>query len=182
MNLNKNNTITIKAKNVKILACDVDGVLTNGKIIMSNNIEEIKIWNVKDGFGYNELAKIIPKIKTAWITAAKSSNQVKWRAKNLQIDCLIQNCSHKKNALEKILKKNKLNMSEVAYIGDDLLDLCILKTVGFSICPMDASNDIKNIVDYVSNFNGGEGVVREVIEIIIKAKGKWCKILNKYTC
>jgi 3-deoxy-D-manno-octulosonate 8-phosphate phosphatase (KDO 8-P phosphatase) len=172
-----NNKIIKKVKNIKFFACDVDGVLTHGEIIILESNEEIKIWNVKDGFGYRELLKTMPKIKTAWITAGKS-NQVKKRADDIGIDYVFQNCTNKIEAINKIAKKEKLNLSEIAYIGDDIVDISVLSVVGFSVCPLDASEDVKNIVDYISKFNGGYGVVREIIEIIMKINGMW--VINKY--
>jgi 3-deoxy-D-manno-octulosonate 8-phosphate phosphatase (KDO 8-P phosphatase) len=170
-----------KAKKIKLLTCDIDGVLTRGEIIIFNNGEEIKIWNVKDGMGLNLLSKTSPRIKTAWITG-RCSLQVEKRANDMKIDYLVSNCSNKKAALEKILIENGFNMSEVAYIGDDVIDISALKAVGFSICPKDACDDVKNCVDYISPFNGGEGAVREIIEIIIKAKNEWKKVLDTYIC
>ncbi|MDR1511366.1 MAG: HAD hydrolase family protein [Endomicrobium sp.] len=171
--------IVEKAREIRLLACDVDGVLTRGEIIILNNGEEIKVWNVKDGMGYNELFKVHPRIKTAWITG-RQSLQVEMRAKNMGIDYLVQDCMSKMSALKKILEKDCFNVSEVAYIGDDIVDISILKAVGLSICPMDACGEVKKHVDHVSVFNGGEGVVREVIELIMKAKGEWGKILSSY--
>ncbi|MCA6085219.1 KdsC family phosphatase [Candidatus Endomicrobiellum agilis] len=173
--------IVKKAKNIKLLACDVDGILTHGEMIVLNNGEEIKIWNVKDGTGYNQLSKISPKIKTAWITGRQSS-QVEKHAKNMSIDYLIQNCINKMVALEKILKESGLKVSETAYIGDDIIDISVLKAARLSVCPMNACEDVKKYVDYVSILNGGEGIVREVIELIMKAKGEWKKSLDRYTC
>ncbi|MDR1400765.1 MAG: HAD hydrolase family protein [Endomicrobium sp.] len=168
-----------KAEKIRLLACDVDGVLTHGEIIVLNNCEEIKVWNVKDGMGYNELFKIRPRIKTAWITGGRSF-QVEKRAKDMSIDYLVQGCMNKVLALKRILKKNGLNASEVAYVGDDIVDISVLKVVGLSICPMNACEEVKKHVDRVSAFNGGEGVVREVIELIMKAKGEWEKTLSSY--
>ncbi|MDR3281721.1 MAG: HAD hydrolase family protein [Endomicrobium sp.] len=174
----KKNIIIEKAKNIKLLAFDVDGVLTRGEIIF-NNGEEMKIWNVKDGVGFVELLRVLPKIKTAWITGRKSV-QIEKRAIEMNINYVIQNCMNKKVAFEKILKKNRFEAFEAAYIGDDMVDIPVLKIVGLSLCPVDACNEVKKRVDLVSILKGGEGVAREVIELIIKAKGKWKKILGKY--
>jgi 3-deoxy-D-manno-octulosonate 8-phosphate phosphatase (KDO 8-P phosphatase) len=172
-------TIIQKAKNIKLLACDIDGVLTRGEIIVLNNGEEIKVWNVKDGMGYNELFKTLPRIKTAWMTGRKSLQNQK-RAKILKIDYLVQNCINKMEALKKILGESGVDICEVAYIGDDLIDISVLKKAGFSACPMDACQDVKKNVDYVSSFKGGEGAVREIIEIVMRSKGEWKKVLDRY--
>jgi 3-deoxy-D-manno-octulosonate 8-phosphate phosphatase, YrbI family len=171
--------IAKKAKNIKLLACDVDGVLTRGEIIVLNSGEEVKIWNVKDGLGYHELKSVFPRIKTAWITG-RESEQVKQRAESMGIDYLVQNCMGKKAAFDAILEETGLKASEMAYIGDDIVDIPVLKLAGFSVCPKDAIEEVKKYVDIISPFNGGEGVIRDVIEIILKAKGEWKKVLDRY--
>jgi 3-deoxy-D-manno-octulosonate 8-phosphate phosphatase (KDO 8-P phosphatase) len=163
-----------EAKKIKLLACDVDGVLTAGEIIIFNNGEEIKIWNVKDGMGYNLLSRSGLNIQTAWITG-RGSLQIQKRAKDIKIDYLVENCSDKLKALNEMLKILSLTLNEVAYIGDDVMDIPVLKCVGFSACPKDAVKDVKDNVLYVSSLNGGEGVLREVIEIVMKSQGAWKK-------
>jgi 3-deoxy-D-manno-octulosonate 8-phosphate phosphatase (KDO 8-P phosphatase) len=171
--MNKNE-ISSKAKNIKLLACDVDGVLTRGEIIIFNNGEEVKIWNVKDGMGYNLLSKTSPRVKTAWITG-RGSLQVETRATEMKIDYLIQNCASKKQAIETIAQKENLDLSQIAYIGDDVVDIPVLKAVGLSSCPVDACIDAKEVVSFVSSINGGGGIVREMIEIIMRSLGQWKK-------
>jgi 3-deoxy-D-manno-octulosonate 8-phosphate phosphatase (KDO 8-P phosphatase) len=173
------NEILGKAKNIKLLACDVDGVLTHGEIIIFNNREEVKIWNVKDGMGYNLLSKTSKRIRTAWITG-RESVQVEIRAAEIKIDYLIQNCMSKKEALGKIAEKENLDLSQIAYIGDDIIDVPVLKSVGLSSCPAEACVDVKEVVSFVSALNGGNGVVREMIEIIMKSLGEWKKVLERY--
>lgn len=168
-----------KAKSIKLIACDVDGVLTRGEIIVLNNGEEIKIWNVKDGLGYHELKQTFPRIKTAWITG-RESEQVKTRAERMGIDYLVQNCMGKKPAFDAILNETGFKASETAYIGDDIVDIPVLKLAGLSVCPSDAIEEVKKHVDMVSSIKGGEGVVRDVIEFILKAKGEWKKVLERY--
>ncbi|MDR2860279.1 MAG: HAD hydrolase family protein [Elusimicrobiota bacterium] len=158
-----------KAKKIKLIASDVDGVLTHSEIIVLDSGAEVKIWNVKDGFGYDLLRKTFPEIKTAWITGRKSK-QVERRAKELKIDFLFQGVKDKLSVLLDLLKKTECEISEVSYIGDDLPDLPVLEKVGFSICPKDAVECVKRKVDMISDFEGGRGVVREVIDIIIESK------------
>jgi 3-deoxy-D-manno-octulosonate 8-phosphate phosphatase (KDO 8-P phosphatase) len=176
-----NNEIFEKAKNIKLLACDIDGVLTRGEIIVFEDGEEVKIWNVKDGMGYNLLSKIYPRVKTAWITG-RSSLQVDNRAREMTIDYLIQNCMNKKESIIKIVEEENLELSQIAYVGDDITDIPVLKIVGFSSCPANACADVKNVAKFVSSLDGGNGVVREVIEIIMKASGKWEKVLEGFEC
>jgi 3-deoxy-D-manno-octulosonate 8-phosphate phosphatase (KDO 8-P phosphatase) len=177
----KMRSVLDRAKNVKLLVCDIDGVLTKGEIIVFNNGEEIKIWNVKDGMGYTLLFMSGLNIKTAWITG-RGSLQIQKRAKNIKIDYLVENCSDKLKALNNILEATGLNLTEVAYIGDDIIDLPVLKSVGFAACPKDATEDVKNNALYISSFNGGEGVVRDIIEIIMKSQGVWKKVLDRFSC
>ncbi|MDR3196181.1 MAG: HAD hydrolase family protein [Endomicrobium sp.] len=176
-----NNEILKKAKNIKLLACDVDGVLTRGEIIVFNNGEEVKIWNVKDGMGYTLLSKMSSRIKTAWITG-RGSVQVETRAAEIKVDYLIQNCASKKEALERIAEKENLKLLQIAYIGDDVGDVPVLRAVGLSSCPADACVDAKEAAGFVSSLNGGGGVAREMIEIIMKSLGEWKKALEKYEC
>lgn len=168
-----------KAANIKLLACDVDGVLTKGEIIILNGGEEIKIWNVKDGLGYHELKRVFPKIKTAWITGRKSE-QVEKRAESMGIDYLVQNCMSKRSAFDAILEETGLKPSETAYIGDDIVDIAVLRLAGLSACPEDAVDEVKKHVDMICLRKGGEGAVREVIELILKAKGEWKKLAESY--
>ncbi len=126
----------------------------------------------------NELLKISTEIKTAWITG-RQSFQVEKRAKDMSIDYLVQNCTGKIVALEKILKENGFKTSEMAYMGDDIIDISILRAAGRSVCPMDTCKEVKKYVDYVSALSGEKGIVRE-IELIVKAKDKWKKSLDRY--
>ncbi len=163
---------------VKLIATDIDGVLTAGEIIVLENGEEIKIWNVKDRQGLSLLRKNLPDIKVAWITGRKSK-QVELRAKEQKIDFLIQECKDKVKALLNIANKLGISFSEIAYIGDDIIDLGVLKRAGFSVCPKDAVFEAKKFVKYVSAYNGGKGVFREVCEIILKSKKMWDEIVKK---
>jgi 3-deoxy-D-manno-octulosonate 8-phosphate phosphatase (KDO 8-P phosphatase) len=167
-----------KLRYVKLLVSDIDGVLTNGQIMVTYN-KEIRMWNVKDIVGYEEIAKISNKIKTAWITG-RQSILIEQQAKKLRINYLIQNCKNKKMVLQKILKTNSLNTSEVVYVGDDLIDISVLKMVGVAICPYDACSEVKKYSSYISLKKGGDGVIREVIELIMKAQNLWIKSINSY--
>jgi 3-deoxy-D-manno-octulosonate 8-phosphate phosphatase (KDO 8-P phosphatase) len=176
-----NDKILEKAKDIKLLACDIDGVLTRGEILILNSGEEVKIWNVKDGMGYSLLSKMSYKVKTAWITG-RGSIQIQNRAKDMKIDYLVQNCMNKKEALEEIAKKENLDLSQISYIGDDIVDVPVLKAVGLSSCPADACADAKEAAVFILSLNGGEGLVREMIEIIMKASGEWKKVLERFEC
>jgi len=158
------------AKNIKIIASDIDGVLTAGEIILLPDGNELKIWNVKDGAGVSLIKRHLPEIKFVWITARKSK-QVALRAKDLKIDILVQNCRDKKSEILKIAKKNNIDVSQIAYIGDDVIDLPALQITGLSACPFDAVDEVKTVSKFVSNFCGGKGAFREVCNLILKACG-----------
>lgn len=166
-----------KIKSLKIVICDVDGVLTNGSIAYGNYKDEYREFNVQDGFGFILLKKT--GIKTAIITS-KSSNALLRRAKELSVDMVCQNAKKKLSVFKRILKKFKLKPEEACYMGDDLLDLSTLKAAGFSVSVPGACEDVKKSVDYVTEVNAGSGAFREIVELILKTQKKWAGILEYY--
>jgi len=150
---------------IELIVLDVDGTLTDGKIYYTNNNEEIKAFNVKDGLmikSWNLLGK-----KSAIITG-RNSEIVEKRAAELDISIVKQGIKNKKAELDKILKELKLNYNNVAFIGDDMNDYTLLKRVKYSFCPFDANTIIQDLVKYRLHKNGGEGCVAEMIEVILK--------------
>ncbi|MDD5688067.1 MAG: HAD hydrolase family protein [Elusimicrobia bacterium] len=168
-----------KASKIKLLATDVDGVLTDGRIIVLNSGEEVKFWDVYDRFAFSLIKNYAKDLKIAWITGRKSQ-QVEDRAREVGVHYLYQKKMDKMSAINEILKKENLLISEIAFIGDDLVDLPVLLRCGFSICPKNASDEIKKSVDYITNVESGKGVFREVVEIIFKSQGLWEKVLKHY--
>ena len=166
---NYSSKILKAAKGIKLIASDIDGVLTAGEIILLPDGNELKIWNVKDGAGVSLIKKNLSDIKFVWITARKSK-QVELRAKELKIDLLIQNCRDKKSEILKIAKKYNIDISSVAYIGDDIIDLPVLKITGLSACPNDAVEEVKKVSKYVSKYCGGKGAFRDICNLILKAQ------------
>jgi 3-deoxy-D-manno-octulosonate 8-phosphate phosphatase (KDO 8-P phosphatase) len=151
---------------IKLIVLDVDGTLTDGKIIYGENGEELKNFNAKDGLAIAVWIKKLGK-KIAIITGRKSTI-VEKRAKELGINHLYQGIYNKVEMIEKILKEENINWSEVASIGDDLNDMKMLKKSAISFAPNDASHYITNIVKKICKKNGGDGAVREMIEYICK--------------
>ncbi|MBI5573283.1 MAG: HAD hydrolase family protein [Elusimicrobia bacterium] len=168
-----------KAKKIKLLATDVDGVLTDGKIVILNSGEEIKFWDVYDRFAFTLLRNYASYIKIAWITG-RTSPQVAARAKEVGVNYLYQKCMDKISAVHDILKKENLTIDEVAFIGDDLIDLPVLSKCGLAFCPKNAPEEVKDAVDYITNGKSGEGIFREAVEIIFKSQGIWKKVLENY--
>ena len=155
---------------IKLVLLDVDGTLTDGGIYRGNNGEELKKFNVKDGYAIVNAQKL--SIEFGIITGRKSE-LVEIRAKELKIKYLYQGISEKTVILEEIIKKDSLSKEEIAYMGDDLNDLLIMKQVGLSGTPKDAVDEVIQVADFVSKKNGGSGAVREFIEYILKKDGKW---------
>ncbi|MCX5849200.1 MAG: HAD-IIIA family hydrolase [Deltaproteobacteria bacterium] len=166
-----------KLKGIKLLILDVDGVMTDGKIIMDDEGREIKNFNVRDGHGIKVLQRY--GIKVALLTG-RQSKVVEHRAKDLEIDDVYQKVFNKKDVYEKILKKHKLKITEAAFLGDDIIDIPVLKSVGFSAAVADAVNVVKKSVDYVTKNRGGHGAVREICEMILQAQDKWPEIADRY--
>ena len=163
-----NKELEEKAKKIKLLAFDVDGVMTDGSVTYDENGIEYKTFNVKDGHG------LVRMRESGFITAiitARNNGTVKHRADNLKITELYQGQKYKLPALEEIMKKYNLDYKNVSYMGDDLPDLCILEKVGLSCCPNDAVFEVKNTCDFVSSKDGGKGAVRELCDFILDAQG-----------
>ncbi len=150
---------------IKLLVLDVDGCLTDGKIIYSNSGEESKNFNVKDGFAITNWIKLGYDIV---IITGRKSQLVEYRAKELGIKYLYQGIKDKKAILEQLIQELGITMNEVAAIGDELNDYKLLANVGKSFTPKDGAEYVKNIVDVVLTCKGGEGAVREMIDIVVK--------------
>jgi len=169
--------INEKLKKIKLLILDVDGVMTDGGIIMDSEGRELKKFNVRDGHGIKILQRY--GINVAILTG-RQSKVVEYRAKDLEIKDVYQGALNKKEVFEKILKKHKLKARETAFMGDDIVDIPVLKRVGFSAAVADAMDVVKKPVDYITKNRGGKGAVREVCEMILKAQGIWPEITAKY--
>ncbi|MGB2705733.1 MAG: HAD hydrolase family protein [Candidatus Omnitrophota bacterium] len=165
-----------RAEKIKLLLLDVDGVLTDGRIILGNYGDEIKNFNVTDGLGILLLKRA--KIRCAIITA-KISKIVKIRAKHLHIDRIYEN-HYKIKSLKDIKRRFRVEEEEICFIGDDLIDIPILKRVGFAVAVPDAVQEAKDVAHYVTQKRGGRGAVREVCEIILKSQGKWEGVTKRY--
>ncbi len=166
-----------RAKRTKLLLLDVDGVLTDGRIIYDSKGRDSKFFNVHDGLGVYLLKKA--GIPTVLITA-KGSRAIKPRARDMQVDAVFEDISPKTSVLDKILTKHKVSSQEACFVGDDLVDLCLMKRVGFAIAVFNACAEIKSLAHYVTQKEGGNGAVREVAELILKSQGKWEEILGLY--
>ena len=164
-----------KISKIKLLILDVDGVMTNGEIILDDDGKETKVFNVQDGYGIVLLQRA--GFKTA-ILSARTTNAVKARAVDLKIDKVCQDAYPKIKAYRKLLRDLKLKNEQACFVGDDLPDIEVLQNVGFSVAVPNAVNEVKQIVDHITKSEGGQGAVREVIELILKTQGKWSGIFK----
>jgi 3-deoxy-D-manno-octulosonate 8-phosphate phosphatase (KDO 8-P phosphatase) len=165
---NNKKTLAGKLKAVRLLILDVDGVLTDGKLVYNSDGIELKFFDVKDGYGLVRLKQAGVKLG---IITAKTSAIVETRARDLGIDKLYQNVKDKLTAYEDIRKTYGLLDAEIAYIGDDVPDLGVLRKAGVPIAVHDAVEAVRKTAVYTTRRCGGNGAVREVAELILEAKG-----------
>lgn len=170
-------TITEKAKKIRFLILDVDGVMTDGSIILDNEGNEFKRFHVRDGHGIKMLGKA--GIKTGIITGRRSK-VVDIRAKELGITDVFQKVYKKSEVYEKILKKYNFKDEDVAFMGDDIVDVELLKRAGLSAVPADADDEAKKHADIVMKKYGGRGAVREFTDLILKSSGLWQKVSGEF--
>ena len=169
--------IAQRASRVSVLLIDVDGVLTDGRIVYADYGDELKFFDVQDGAGlvfWNRVG-----LKSAIITA-RTSKLMKRRAKEMRIDFLAQGRLLKLPAYEQMLKRFRVNHEQVCAIGDDLMELPMLHRAGFAVAVANAVPEVKAISHYVTQRTGGRGAEREVVELILKAKGLWEQVLQRY--
>ena len=166
-----------RATKVKLLLLDVDGVLTDGKLYYTPEGEEVKVFIVRDGLGI-KLAQMAG-IKVGVISGRKSMALIN-RLKELGIEEFHLGVQQKLSLLGDILSKHSISPSETAYIGDDYVDLPILKRVGFPVVVADSPDELKTYALYVTRAKGGEGAVREFIEYLLKLRGQWEEIIGQY--
>ena len=166
-----------RAKKIKLIIFDVDGTLTDGGIYIGEGGEIFKAFNCQDGFGITVANKV--GIKTAIITG-RTSKITENRAKELKISAVKQGCMDKRDAYKSLKAEFNLTDSEIAYVGDDVIDLPVFIQVGFAAAVGDANFEVKKRAHFVAEKFGGHGAAREVIEFILKVQGKWSKLLQEY--
>lgn len=162
---------------IELLVLDVDGVMTDGKIILTPAGEEIKEFHVRDGSGMKFWRRAGKKIA---IITGRGSAAVELRARNLEVDALRLNAKEKLPAYESVLKELHVAPEQTAVIGDDVLDLPLLMNCGLAVAVGDAVAEAKAVAAHVTQVPGGHGAVRETIELILKKTGQWDQILSRY--
>jgi len=186
----KKSSAQARAKRIKLLLFDVDGVLTDGKLFLfpvstsesggaasGQIVVEAKGFHAQDGAGIS-IARIAG-IKAGLITR-RNSETVALRARDLKLEQVHQGIRNKMKAFREILSAERLSASEVAFVGDDVIDLTVMRNCGFSVAVANARREVKQAAHYVTPHAGGDGALRDVIEFILKAQGKWKQAVEKY--
>lgn len=173
--------VNARAKKIKLFLMDVDGTLTDGGVCLISTpgvegFSEMKVFGAKDGAGL-KLAGIMG-IRTGFITGRKSQ-AVQQRAKELSVDYVYLGQETKRAAFEDCLQKAGVSEEETAWLGDDLPDMPLAQRAGLAVAVADAVPELKAICHYVTNAKGGKGAAREVIELILKAQGRWEEAIPK---
>ena len=162
---------------VKLFLCDVDGVLTDGTVLFGEG-KEYKSFNIQDGLGLLLLKK--HGVRVGWISARPSDVTLQ-RGAELKIEFVVQSKTGKVAAAEELLVRTGVSWDEVCYMGDDVVDLGVLKRAGAAVAVANAIDDVKAIAHYVTAAKGGHGAVREVVELILRAQGKWQQVIAEHS-
>ena len=167
----------IEFAEIQLLVMDVDGVLTDGTILINADGSESKTFNLLDGHGIRMWRRAGLKIA---LLSGRHTKATQHRAVQVEADYCLQDCHEKLPELKKLLEQIGLEARQVAYIGDDLLDLPAIHYVGFGVAVANAVDEVKEFADYITTCSGGKGAVREVIELILKNAGKWGELMKRY--
>jgi 3-deoxy-D-manno-octulosonate 8-phosphate phosphatase (KDO 8-P phosphatase) len=162
---------------IKLLALDVDGVLTDGTLIINANGSESKFFSSLDGHGIKVWQRAGLKVA---LISGRTSQPTERRAEQLQIEYVFQECHNKLPVVEKLAGQLDLLPENIAFVGDDLTDMPVMRYVGFAATVANAVDEVKQCADYVTSRTGGKGAVREVIEYILKNSGRWQELMKRY--
>jgi 3-deoxy-D-manno-octulosonate 8-phosphate phosphatase (KDO 8-P phosphatase) len=172
-----NRKLLEKARKIRMLLLDVDGVMTNGQVLLTPEGEELKHFSIHDGFGIVCAMKVGIRIG---IISGRSSPSLKLRCEELKIEDLYMDTMDKLPVLERIMKKYGLSLDQIAFIGDDVPDLPVLERVGLSAAPRNAHHHVKSRVDLLLKKAGGDGAVRELTDFLLVAQDKEAKVLQPF--
>lgn len=167
-----------RAEQVKLLVFDVDGVLTSGQILHGPDGEAIKIFHAQDGLGITAAHRV--GLRTAVITG-RESEMVRRRGAELAIEDICQGVMDKVKSLDELAAKHGLTFAEIGFVGDDLNDLAVMAKVGLACAVANAVPEVKAAAHFVASRQGGAGAVREIIEMVLKAQGKWDAVVATYS-
>lgn len=166
-----------KCSQIRLLLSDVDGVMTDGRIVFDNQGTESKAFHIRDGQGIRLWQQ---NGGQAGIVTGRSSQAVKLRAAELDIKIVRQGVDDKLAMVKSICRELELELAEVCFVGDDLPDLAPIRGVGLGVAVADAAEDVRQAADYTTSLNGGCGAIREVVELLLKNTNRWESALRKY--
>ncbi len=166
-----------RALKIKLLLLDVDGVLTDGRLYYTSRGEEIKVFNVRDGLGIKLAQRAGIRVG---VISGRNSEALINRLRELKVDEVHLGYNQKLPILEDVMKRLSLSLEEIAFLGDDYVDLPILRRVGFPMAVLDAPEEIKKHALYITKSRGGHGAVRDAIEFILKLRGQWEEVISQY--
>jgi 3-deoxy-D-manno-octulosonate 8-phosphate phosphatase (KDO 8-P phosphatase) len=169
--------MTDTISNLKLIVFDVDGVLTDGSLIYDNHGNELKRFNIRDGFGLR--AAMFSGIPVGVLTA-RSSEVVHRRMEELKIDHYLHGCKDKAKGIEAIAERARVPLEQTAFMGDDILDLPALKRVGYPMAVADAAIEVLEAAKFVSEAPGGRGAARQAVEHILRTQNKWDAVLKRF--
>jgi 3-deoxy-D-manno-octulosonate 8-phosphate phosphatase (KDO 8-P phosphatase) len=167
----------VNLQQIKLLILDVDGVLTDGTLVINPDGRESKCFNALDGHGIRMWKRA--GLKVAFLSG-RLSEPTQHRAEQLDIDHCIQDCHHKVQTFQELIEQENITPQQVCFVGDDLMDVPVMKRAGFGVAVANAVDQVKHHADFVTKRNGGRGAVREVIEYILKKSGKWNELMKRY--
>lgn len=168
--------LVAKLKEVKLFLCDVDGVITDGAVYMGGGVES-KRFNIRDGLGLKFLQR--HGIKVGWVSR-RPSGATQQRADDLKIDFVVQHQGGKIEGVESILRQTGLNWVDICYVGDDIVDIAVIKRAGLGVAVGDGVAEAKAVAHYVTKAHGGDGAIREIAEMILRAQNKWKLVISEY--
>ena len=160
---------------IKVVVLDVDGVLTDGRVLVTESGEQLRMFHVRDGYAMQEAIKARIQI---WVISGGQSIGVEKRLRGLGIEHIFLGVADKKNLLQELMRNFDVDADVVMYVGDDMPDLDAMQLVGLPACPSDAAEEIKAISRYMSPGKGGAGAVRDILEKVLKIQGKWPSTIN----
>ena len=172
------NILKEKLEKIKLLICDVDGVLTDGTLIYTTNGEEAKNFSVLDGVGFHMINRLDIDLKTAWITGRECAT-TSYRGEKLKIDRVYNGVIRKIESYNELKKDYNLEDHEICFIGDDIIDMPLFEKVGLAISVPNAPDYVSKHAHYITSKAGGHGAVREVIDLIISSRGNYDDAINQ---
>lgn len=167
-----------RCRPIELLVTDVDGVMTDGRIVLDDRGIETKYFDVRDGLAFALWHKAG---KHAAILSGRKTAAVDIRAADLKIAHVLQGHEHKEPSLRKLIEHLGLSLLQVCYVGDDLPDLPPLSAVGLAACPADAAAEVKDAVHLITQAHGGNGTIREIVELILKSQGRWINLIQAFS-